>query len=110
MSMDVAGKRLFVAALGNNTVEVVDLKQGKVIRSLSGFSEPQGVCFIPEFNLLAVANGGDGRWLFFNGTTLESAGTLQLLDDADNVRYDPQSQKILLGYFGGAPPRLVPPT
>src|SRR5258707_8302656 len=73
MSMDIAGQRLFVAALGNNTVEVVDLKQGKVVRSLSGFSEPQGVCFIPEFNLLAVANGGDGRFLFFFGTTLESA-------------------------------------
>src|SRR5258707_13897103 len=59
MSMDVAGKRLFIAALGNNTVEVVDLNQGKVVRSLSGFSEPQGVRFVPEFNLLAVGNGGN---------------------------------------------------
>src|SRR6266581_9241584 len=69
MIMDVAGKRLFIAALGNNTVEVVDLKQGKVSRSLSGFSEPQGVCFIPEFNLMVVANGGDGRCVFFDGST-----------------------------------------
>ena len=102
MSMDVSGKRLFVAALGNNTVEVVDLKQGKVVRSLSGFSEPQGVCFVPEFNLLAVANGGDGRCLFFDGTTLDPVGTLELGDDADNVRYDAAHKRIMVGYGSGA--------
>jgi DNA-binding beta-propeller fold protein YncE len=102
MSMDVSGERLFVAALGNNTVEVVDLKQGKVVRSLSGFSEPQGVCFVPEFNLLAVANGGDGRCLFFDGTTLNPVGTLELGDDADNMRYDAARKKIMVGYGSGA--------
>jgi DNA-binding beta-propeller fold protein YncE len=102
MSMDVAGKRLFIAALGNNTVEVVDLKQGKVIRSLSGLSEPQGVCFVSEFNLLVVANGGDGRCIFFDGTTLEPVSTIQLGDDADNMRYDSQHKKILVGYGSGA--------
>jgi len=102
MSMDVAGKRLFIAALGNNTVEVVDLKQGKVVRSLSGFSEPQGVCFVPEFNLLAVANGGDGRCVFFDGSTLEPVSTLQLGDDADNARYDTLHKKLLVGYDSGA--------
>jgi hypothetical protein len=102
MSMDVAEKRLFIAALGNNTVEVVDLKQGKVVRSLSGFSEPQGVCFVPGFNLLAVANGGDGRCLFFDGTSFEPTGALHLRDDADNVRYDISRKKILVGYGSGA--------
>ena len=102
MSMDVSGQRLFLAALGNNTIEVVDLKQGKVIRSLSGFSEPQGVCFVPGFNLLAVANGGDGRCLFFEGATLDPAGILELGDDADNVRYDATHKKIMIGYGRGA--------
>ncbi len=102
MSMDVAGQRLFVAALGNNTVEVVDLKQGKVVHSLSGFSEPQGVCFIPEFNLLAVANGGDGRCVFFDGSTLKPVSTLRLDDDADNMRYDSLHKKLLVGYGSGA--------
>ncbi len=102
MSMDVAGQRLFVAALGNNTVEVVDLKQGKVVRSLKGFSEPQGVGFSPDFNLLAVANGGDGRCFFFDGTTLAPVGSIQLGDDADNVRYNAKSRKFVVGYGSGA--------
>ncbi len=29
MAIDVAGQRLFVAALGNNTLEVVDVKNAK---------------------------------------------------------------------------------
>lgn len=110
MSMDVAGQRLFVAALGNNTVEVVDLKQGKVTHSLSGFSEPQGVCFVPEFNLLVVANGGDGRCLFFDGKTFEPTGTIQLGDDADNVRYDASRKQILVGYGSGAIAVIDPQT
>jgi DNA-binding beta-propeller fold protein YncE len=60
LAVDVAGQRLFVAALGNNTVEVVDLKKGQRVHSVAGFKEPQGLAYIPETNTVAVANGGDG--------------------------------------------------
>jgi len=110
LSMDVAGQRLFIAALGNNTVEVVDLKQGKVLRSLSGFSEPQGVCFIPEFNLLTVASGGNGACTFYDGSTLKLLSTLPLGDDADNMRYDPLHKKLLVGYGSGAIAVIDPQT
>src|SRR5262245_32110018 len=60
MAADVAGQRLFVAALENNTIEVLDLKAGKTIQSLPGFAEPQGIAYVPEFNRVFVANGQDG--------------------------------------------------
>src|SRR5947207_2214515 len=60
MAADVAGQRLFVAALGNNTVEVVDLKGGKKIQSLPGFAEPQGIVYVAEFDKVYVASGSDG--------------------------------------------------
>src|SRR5438477_6792569 len=61
LAIDVAAQRLFVAALGNNTVEVLDVKDGRHIKSLAGFREPQGVAVIPDATLVAVANGqGDG--------------------------------------------------
>src|SRR5215469_9325272 len=56
IAADVAGQRLFMAALGNNTVEVLDLKTGNHIQSLSGFAEPQGIVYVPEFDRLFVAN------------------------------------------------------
>jgi hypothetical protein len=42
VTVDLKGRRLFVAALENNTVEVIDLSQGKDVRSLKGFRKPQG--------------------------------------------------------------------
>ena len=55
--MDVRGRRLFIAALGNNTLEVIDLAAGKRIQSVAGMSKPTGVLYLPESNRLFVANG-----------------------------------------------------
>src|SRR5262245_20670412 len=60
-SFDVKHRRLFVAALGNDTVEVVDLKGARRERSLAGFGEPQGVLYLPEFDRLYVASGSGNR-------------------------------------------------
>jgi DNA-binding beta-propeller fold protein YncE len=62
LGVDVKGKRLFAAALGENqnTVEVIDLKEGKRTFSIPGLKTPQGVFYSAEFNKLFVATGGDG--------------------------------------------------
>ena len=101
-SVDVAGARLFVAALGNNTVEVVDLKQGKVVRSLTGFAEPQGVVFLPEINRLYVAGGGDGTLRILDGATYATIKTVSVGDDADNLRSAPSGKQVYVGYGSGA--------
>lgn len=58
LAFDAARGRLVVAALGNNSVEVVDTMNGAHVTTLSGFHEPQGVAIVPDLNLIAVANGG----------------------------------------------------
>jgi hypothetical protein len=58
MSIDIAGQRLFVSALGNNTVEVVDLKAGKRAHTISGLKEPQGALYIADKNRLFVEKTG----------------------------------------------------
>src|SRR5437773_9806994 len=64
LSIDAAGQRLFVAALGNNTVEVHDLKSGSHVKSVPGFHEPQGIAIVADAKLVAVANGqGEGLQL-----------------------------------------------
>src|SRR3954462_5557138 len=61
LALDVDGQRLFVAALGNNTVEVVDLRASTHLKSLSGVREPQGIVAVGDAKAIAVANGqGDG--------------------------------------------------
>jgi DNA-binding beta-propeller fold protein YncE len=101
MAADVAGQRLFVAALGNNTVEVVDLKAGKKIQSLRGFAEPQGMVYVPEFDRLFVANGSDGTCRILDGHSFKTVSTIQVGDDADNVRYDEKAKVVYVGYGDG---------
>src|SRR5882724_5499363 len=73
---DVQGKRLFVAALGNNTLEVIDLAKGKRLKSISGLHKPTGVVYLPEVNQIGVANGDDGTFKLFDGASYELLNNL----------------------------------
>jgi DNA-binding beta-propeller fold protein YncE len=101
LSIDLKDQRLFIAALGNNTVEIVDLTQGKVTHSISGLSEPQGIVFVPEFNKIFVAQGGDGTCEIFDSSTFQFVDRLDVSSDADNVRYDANSKLVYVGYGDG---------
>jgi len=101
MAIDAKGKRLFVACLGNNTVEVVDLKAGKRVHTISGIAEPQGVLFLPEYNRIYITSGGTGECSIFNGQTLQFIDKIKFSDNADNIRYDPSTGRIYVGYGPG---------
>jgi DNA-binding beta-propeller fold protein YncE len=92
---------VYVAALGNNSVEAVDLRNGKVIHSIKNLDEPQGVCYIPQHKELFVANGGSGDCYFYNAHSFEKLATIALGSDADDVRYDSADRKIYVGYGAG---------
>src|SRR6266851_1608686 len=66
-TFDAKRKRVIGAALGNNTVEVVDTFAGRDIHSIAGAADPQGVVFVGEFNKLFVANGTDGKLRIYDG-------------------------------------------
>ncbi len=102
MSIDVKNQRLFMAALGNNTVEVIDVAHGKRIHSIPGLHEPQGVLYLPDVNRLYVANGDDGTLRLFDGSSYEAIKTIELGDDADNVRFDAATKHVYVGYGSGA--------
>jgi len=102
MSLDIVGKRLFVSALGNNTVEVVDLRAGKRANTISGLKEPQGALYVADKNRLFVASGKDGTVKIFDGTSLQLLKTIEYGDDADNLRYDAARQRVYVGFGGGA--------
>ncbi len=102
MASDPAGKRLFVAALGNNSVEVIDLGAEQSVKSIQGLKEPQGVLVILEQNLLFVANGSDGVLNIYNAESLAPVKAIPFSGDADNVRYDRQAGRVYVGYGEGA--------
>ena len=101
MAVDLKGERLFIAALGNNTVEIVDLRAGKPIATITGLHEPQGVGFVPEFNKLFVANAQSGACDMFDGSSFKLGKSIKFSDDADNVRYDATARRVYVGYGSG---------
>ena len=101
LAFDADNERLFVAALGNNTVEVIDVKSAKVIRTITGLAEPQGVIYQPERKRLWVANASDGKVRIFDALTFQPLRSIELGDDADNIRRDAATQRIFVGYGSG---------
>jgi DNA-binding beta-propeller fold protein YncE len=106
-TFDAATGRLFVAALGNNTVEVVEVHSGKRLASARGVDEPQGLAFVPPGRLI-VANGGTGEVQLREGDDLHVAASLATAGDADNVRYDPVARRAYVGVGSGALVALDP--
>jgi DNA-binding beta-propeller fold protein YncE len=102
MAIDRGRNRLIVAELGNDSVAIVDLNARKVIHVISGLKEPQGVAYVPSTDMLYVANAGDGSVRLFGGGDYAPAGAIELGDDADNIRVDPSSKTVLVGYGNGA--------
>jgi YVTN family beta-propeller protein len=101
VSVDVPGKRLFVAALGNGTIEVLDVTKNERTAQIPGLLQPQGVYFDPAANRLYVASGGEGTLRIYNGTNLILDDKIKLGDDADNVRGEIDAGRILIGYGRG---------
>jgi len=101
LGFDAARQRLFVAALGNNTLEVIDTSRGAVLRSLAGFHEPQGVAFLADLGSVAIANGDTGTLQLVDASTLQTRWTVNIGGDADNVRYDAVAKRLFVAYQGG---------
>ena len=101
-AIDAKGQRLFVAALGNNSLEVIDLAAGKRIQSVPGMSKPTGVLYLPNLNQILVANGDDGTLKILDGAEFKVLKNVTSFDDADNLRFDSKAKLAWLGYGDGA--------
>ena len=101
LDINLKDQIVYIAALGSDAVEIVNLKSGKVLHSITGLDEPQGVGYIPLHNEIFIANGGDGDCYFYNATSFAKVATIHLKSDADDVRYDSVDRKIYVGYGSG---------
>ncbi len=95
---DAKRKRLFVSALGNNSVEVIDVFAGRVIHSIKGLAQPQGPLYVPGLDKLYVANAEDGKVRVYDGATYTLRKTIDFGEDPDNLRYDEVSKTVFVGF------------
>jgi len=94
---------LIFAALGNNSLEIVNTFEGKVVQSIKGLDEPQGVVYVPEFDKIFVANAGNGTVNVYDGKTYALRKSIALGEesDTDNLRWDEGSKRVFVGIVGG---------
>jgi DNA-binding beta-propeller fold protein YncE len=102
LAVDPAGHRLFVGALGNHTLEVLDIAGGKRITSIPGLNEPQGVAYVPSVHRIVVATRAGGTVTAFDDTSYQPVATIPNLPDADNLRLDAAAGTLYVGHGDGA--------
>jgi hypothetical protein len=108
LAVDMPDQRVFLAALGNGTVEAVDFRQGQRAGQIKGLKEPQGLLYLERNNTLYVATGGDGMVRSYVARTLAPLHSISLGDDADNLRWDHETNSVMVGYGDGAIAFLPP--
>lgn len=101
-AVDPAGQRLFVSALGNHTLEVVDVAAGKRITSIPDLNEPQGVAYLPSLHRIVVATRGGGTVTAFDDRDYRPVATIADMPDADNLRFDAAAGQLYAGHGDGA--------
>jgi DNA-binding beta-propeller fold protein YncE len=101
LSVDRVRKRLFVAEIGNGTLDVINVDTGRVTHRISHLSEPQGVAYVPSSDKLVVANGGDGTVRIYDGKDFSPVAVIKLDADADNVHVDPLNGHVVVGHGSG---------
>ena len=92
-----AGNRLLISALGNNTVEVIDISARTVVHTITGIPNPQGVVFSPEANKLFAASS-KGKLYIYDGTSFDRIKEIDFHSDVDNLRYDAVNKRVYVGY------------
>jgi DNA-binding beta-propeller fold protein YncE len=102
MAVDLRRQRLFVAELENDSVGVIDFGTREIAHVITDVKRPQGLAYVPSTDTLFVANGGDGFLRMYEGAQYRALEPIHVGDDADNLRFDPESNHIYVAYGEGA--------
>ncbi len=93
--------RIFLSALGNDTEEVIGTSAARVTHTISGIPRPQGVVYVSEVNRIFVGSD-EGKLYIYDGTSYQLTTSIDFGDDVDNLRYDPATKRVYVGYGAGA--------
>jgi DNA-binding beta-propeller fold protein YncE len=99
LAVDTAGQRLFLAAEDNGTLRVIDLKTGKLERTVKGFNTPHSILFLPDQNELYVTDGSKAVQVL-DAITFKAKKTIPTTPGADSIGVD-RANHILFAVSGG---------
>ncbi|HVC19038.1 MAG TPA: YncE family protein [Vicinamibacterales bacterium] len=103
LSVDVGGKRLFVAAEDDHAVLVLDLETGALVHTIGGIGRPHAILFRPGLNGIYVTDGAKGDLKIYDGKTYRPVLSTKLGPDTDAIGYDPATKYLYVDSDGSDP-------
>jgi len=88
---------LYIPAYDNNSIEVIDLQNGKLFCSIANAKKPTSICYIPETEEIFVATGTNNCY-FYSTKSFQRITTFHLMSHSDPVLYDSADRIIYVGY------------
>ena len=98
LALDTKRDRLLVANKTNNTLDVVDLKTGALLKQVPNQTGIQGIAFAPEVERVFVGLGTNGLCNVLDADSYKAVKTIKFADDCDNVRYNPKTQLVYVAH------------
>jgi DNA-binding beta-propeller fold protein YncE len=98
LALDTKRERLYLANTANGTLDIVDLKAGKLLKQVRGQTGIQGIAYASDLDRVFVGLGGGGLCNVFSGDEYKPLKTIKFSGDADNTRYDPASHQTFVAH------------
>lgn len=99
LAIDSGGQRLFLAAEDNGTLRVIDLKTGKLEKTLKGFNTPHSIVFLPDQKELYITDGSKAVQVL-DSNTFQVKKTVPTMPGADSVGVD-RANDVMYAVSGG---------
>ncbi|HEY2787577.1 MAG TPA: hypothetical protein VGJ05_21655 [Fimbriiglobus sp.] len=98
VALDAKRNRLFVANKANNTLDVVDLTAGTLLKQIPNQTGIQGLAYAPDLDRIYVGLGTKGMCNVFDGANYKAVKTIKFADDSDNVRYHAKTHMVYVAH------------
>jgi DNA-binding beta-propeller fold protein YncE len=100
LAVDVHGGTLFATPQAAKAVAVINLKDGRVVKMISGIGNSHGIYYSESLKRLFVADGASGDLKVFSGDNYELIKTIPLAKGADWLTYNPADNYIYVNNGG----------
>ena len=90
-AVDKQRGRLLLAAEDHATLEVLDLKTGRHLKTVPGFGAPHSILVRPGASTILVTDSGKTMTKILNAETYAIEGSIKLTEGADSAAYDPKA-------------------
>lgn len=94
-AVDGLHHRVFVCATTHQSIEVVDIEKGQIVRSLALDAKPAATCYAPNLNLLCVSRSG--AVVLYDATRFTRVGSVPIPGSVDELRYDGAAKQLFAG-------------